>query len=268
MKERNKRFRKWGLWFSILCASVFMNSVKVNAVEQKEVMTKLESVIYKYEGTTWHGGGNRSYVFAQFVFDEIFDRGSAAVANTVEFDGNTGSRLKNTAEDVATVGSLASGYSCAELERLLKVISPGDYMRVRKYADGGLHSMIVAGVDKEKKCVDILDADSDGRGTVKYYRQTFTEFKARNADVSVYRYSGHPGKLSVPEGWKDTENDTGISAFNLAVRSKIWRVSKRKYLQSGGLFLGLVSAAACFLHGKKIYMDEDMEEGESIGCNE
>lgn len=136
--------------------------------------------------------------------------------------------MNNVASDITTIGTLAPGYSLGRLENLLERAAPGDYVQVKRNSSGSPHSMIVVSVNAASNMVELFDANSDGKGTVKHYSQSFSYFQQRNAGVSVYRYSGYtPVRGHNPQGCVDTVED----AVN-AIHVRGWAFDKDNISQS------------------------------------
>lgn len=207
-----------------ICVLLNSSLNRVNAMDSSDVSSKLHSLINEYEGENWSrsfAGGSQCYAFAHFVFDTIFDRGSRQVGNGAVSSNSTCYKLNNVASDITTVGILDPGYSFESLENLLEKVAPGDYIQVKRNNSGGPHSMIAVGVDSSNNVIDIFDANSDGKGTVKHYTQTFSYFMQRNAGVSVYRYSDYTPINSIPTNpqisksqvWYDLGDTIAVSAY-------------------------------------------------------
>lgn len=162
------------------------------AFSQSHVTNRLSELIAQYVGKTgtWSfAGGSQCYGFAHMIFNDIFNRGTKQVGNGAVSSNATCYKLNNISGDIITIGTLNPGYSDAQLETLLEKVVPGDYIQVRRsYSPYNPHSMIAVNVDKASNTIDIFDANSDGKGTVKHYTQTFSTFKSKNQGVSVYRY--------------------------------------------------------------------------------
>ena len=191
MKKRIKKILSW-----LIIVAMFVTmlpDIKAYAITQSEVTGKLSSLITQYEGKigSWnYAGGSMCYGFAHMIFNNIFGRGNKQVGTGALSNNPTNYKLNNVASDIKTIGTLAPGYTSGQLEQLLEKAAPGDYIQVRRQS-GTPHSMICVSVDANNNIIDIFDANSDGKGTVKHYKQSFGEFISKNAGVSVYRYSDY-----------------------------------------------------------------------------
>lgn len=201
MKKKNNF--KIGKVFFTICSMVLLFNVKTaNAISISEVQSKLNSLMNQYVGTTWtrsYAGGSQCYAFAHYVFDTVFSRGEKQVGNGAVSSNSTCYKLNNVAGDITTIGTLTPGYSLSSLEQLLEKAMPGDYVQVKRRSSGGPHSMIVVSVNGSSNTIEIFDANTDGKGTVKRYSQSFSTFMDKNSGVSVYRYSGYSPSYN-PEG--------------------------------------------------------------------
>ena len=169
-------------------------------------------------GTWSYAGGSQCYGFAHMIFDNVFNRGSKQVGNGALSSNPTNYKLNNVASDIKTIGTLGPGYSAGQLENLLEKAAPGDYIQVRRNSSGNPHSMICVNVDGSANTIEIFDANSDGRGTVKHYTQSFSTFKSKNAGVSVYRYYDYYPDIPV----HNCDDHKGTERWKVYVGDTLW----------------------------------------------
>jgi len=189
MKKLLRKIVSCMLVFSILMGSV---SLDVYAITQDDVSSRLSSLMSQYVGTTWNqsfAGGTQCYAFAHYIFNNIFGRGSVQVGNGAVSSNSTCYKLNNVANDVTVVGILEPGYTVSDLTALFNKIRPGDYVQVKRRSSGGPHSMIAVNADSTG--INIFDANSDGKGTIKNYTQSPSTFYDKNSGVSVYRHNSY-----------------------------------------------------------------------------
>lgn len=215
MKKLANRIKIIGMILVIVSCTIFsdMTVIEVDAsgtFTSSEVEAKLNTLMTQFPaGSSWtqsFAGGTQCYAFAHYIFNTIFNRGSAQVGNGASSSNTTCYKLNNVASDIIVVGSLTPGYSASSLEQLLESARPGDYIQVKRKSSGGPHSMIVTGVDANANTISIFDANAVASNTVGQYTQTFSYFMQRNAGVTVYRYKYY-STGSNPEG--NIESVTG-----------------------------------------------------------
>ena len=215
---------KGGMLFLVFMFCLDFGTIKTEAKTSTEVISQLNGIINEYEGTKWtrsFAGGTQCYAFAHFVFDSLFDRGTAQVGNGAVSSNSTCYKLNNIASDIKTIGILSPGYSQNDLSNLLEQVAPGDYIQVKRNGKGGPHSMIAVSVNATTDVIEIIDANSDGYNTVKHYTQSVSYFKQRNAGVSVYRYAYYDFTIASPSNpqisknqiWFDLSDTIEITAF-------------------------------------------------------
>ncbi|ONI46415.1 hypothetical protein AN641_00075 [Candidatus Epulonipiscioides gigas] len=156
------------------------------------VTNRLNEIINSQVGTTHrdnsYGLGKQCYEYAHKVFNDLFSRGVTVVGSY-----NSNSKYyfgRYTSSDVTRVGLLEPGYGYDALNNLFDQAQPGDYIQMQR-STGNLnpHSMIVVSVDKNNNTINVLDANSDGRNTIKTHNFTYQQFKDKNRGVSIYRYN-------------------------------------------------------------------------------
>lgn len=178
-------------------SNMFVINARAASITKAEVTGKLNNIVSQYSGkTSWPSSfGSQCYSFAHFVFNTVFDR------NTTVGSYSTGTEYKfNTpARDVKILGSLGPGYTDAQLESLLDLAQPGDYVQLkRRTGSAGPHSEIVLDVNPHANTITILDANSGSiSNQVRTYTQNyFTDSNVRsfrnwNQGVTIYRYKDY-----------------------------------------------------------------------------
>ncbi|RHI16161.1 hypothetical protein DW172_16590 [Agathobacter rectalis] len=247
-----KKFKKLVVCCIVMCLMVTLTpSIKAYAITRNDVSQKLESLMKQYVGRTgtWsYAGGSQCYGFAHMIFDNVFNRGSKQVGNGALSSNPTNYKLNNVASDIKTIGTLGPGYSAGQLENLLEKAAPGDYIQVRRNSSGNPHSMICVNVDGSANTIEIFDANSDGRGTVKHYTQSFSTFKSKNAGVSVYRYYDYYPDIPV----HNCDDHKGTERWKVSVSSVL---NIRSGPSTSNSIVGTLS------NGTEIYICEKIDNG-------
>lgn len=159
------------------------------AISTSQVSGKLNSLISQYENkNSWPSSyGAQCYSFAHFVFNSVFSR-SGTVGS---YSKGTEYKFNSPAKDINVIGTVAPGCSLDSMSNLLRKAAPGDYVQLKRRKSGGPHSLIVVGINQSNSTIEIFDANTDGRNTVKHYYKSFSTFYNENSGMSVYRYAGH-----------------------------------------------------------------------------
>lgn len=184
-----KRFITNVLFTLVMCCFIaIIPNVKTYAITRSEVSSKLDSLMSQYVGKTATSSqmlnGKQCKGFANWVFYQLFGVYIGPYPENAVYRTNT-----STAD---VIGELAPGsLNEASCKALLQKGAPGDFIQVqRSTARGsGPHSMILVNVDGNG--IEVFDANSDGKNTIKRYRLTYSQFDVANKGMSLCRAKGY-----------------------------------------------------------------------------
>lgn len=172
--------------------------IKVSAISQSDVQSKLQNLMNQYVGKTATSSqmymGSQCKGFANWVFKEIFH---VYIGPYPEF-----ANYKITNANAVEVGVIEPGNLTEEsAKKLLKKGAPGDFIQVqRSTARGrGPHSMILVSVKDDG--IEVFDCNSDGKNTIKNYTISYHDFDVANRGMSLYHaydYDYSSGPTSPP----------------------------------------------------------------------
>lgn len=91
--------------------------------------------------------------------------------------------LLNSTSGMTKVGSVTS-MTTANIKSLFSKARPGDFVQMRRSSSGGSHSAIVYSVSSTG--VTVLEANTDGKNTIKKSTYTWSQLCSKNAKMSVY----------------------------------------------------------------------------------
>lgn len=165
------------------------------AITQSEVTSKLNTITSSQTGKTWSTGpyslGSQCYGFAHNTFNTVFSRGKTLVGSYTSPNQHI---LNNRPSDIVQIASLSSSQTTVSaVKTALQKALPGDYIQLKR-ASGGPHSIIVTSVTSDK--INYIDANSDGKNTIKTHSLTFAQFEAANQSMSIYRHNSYTTSLS------------------------------------------------------------------------
>ncbi len=184
-----KRFLSTFMALLMVCSLVMYLpniNLSVSAVTQSSVSSQLYDYISEYNGRTATSDqmymGSQCKGFANWIFLNIFDEYIGAYPSSANYT------ISNPQAE--TIGIIDPGYLDEDSSReLLQKAKPGDYIQVQRSiakSNGkcGPHSMIVVSVESDG--VNVLDCNSDGKNTIKYYLYTWSQFDYDNRGMSLY----------------------------------------------------------------------------------
>ena len=179
----------------VLSLITIQPAMEVHAIDRNGVEAKLNSLISQYNGRTLTNNqtylGSQCKGFANWVFLQLFNVYIGPYSNNQNYN------IPNANAD--RVGILNPGeLNETSCRQLLEKGVPGDYIQVqRSSARGrGPHSMILVKVKGEG--IEVFDANSDGRNTIKYYTITWKNFDTANRAMTLYHARGYDGSQPRP----------------------------------------------------------------------
>ncbi len=186
MYTKKRAFSLFMTFIMLFAIVGIMPKMEVGAIYQSEVITKLNSLMNQYVGTTWNDNyyGIQCKGFANLIFYKLFN-----VVHIGAYE-NTNKYYIPSPSGAIEVGRLNfSDMSQDNSKNLLQKGYPGDFIQVRRRGKSYGHSMILVNVDANG--ITVFDCNSDGKNGVKSYYVSYNDFYSKNSAMSLYHANNY-----------------------------------------------------------------------------